>query len=215
MIASLVHPLPMQVLSEVSWDSVLLLLFEVSVFLFSWEYEGYAWHSRHWRRLQLSFVFIMRAFLNYLIFLLFVTICVVVSLGTELGNQAVTGSQLGFVSLSRYLCDTCVFSTSPEISGRCEQRTAIIFSPNRSSGGCFALGARAGGGGMDMLGWRTGSWLFLHVGGALSKVSAWALREVRAARGCPTFLGWHHFSMCPRRAAKRNLRTSQSRVWSK
>lgn len=157
----------------------------------------------------------MRAFLNYLIFLLFVTICVVVSLGTELGNQAVTGSQLGCVSLSRYLCDTCVFSTSPEISGRCEQRTAIIFSPNRSSGGCFALGARAGGGGMDMLGWRTGSWLFLHVGGALSKVSAWALREVRAARGCPTFLGWHHFSMCPRRAAKRNLRTSQSRVWSK
>lgn len=94
----------------------------------------------------MSFVFIMRAFLNYLIFLLLVTICVVVSLGTELGNQAVTGSQLGCVSLSRYLCDTCVFSTSPEISGRCEQRTAIIFSPNGSSGGCFALGARAGGG---------------------------------------------------------------------
>lgn len=143
----------MHVLSEVSWDSVLLLLFEVSVFLFSWECEGFTWHSRHWRRLQLSFVFIVWAFLNYLIFLLLVTICVVVSLGTELGNQAVTGSQLGCVSLSHYLCDTCVFSTSPEISGRCEQRTAIVlfffFPPTRSSGGCFALGARA----------RIGAWI--------------------------------------------------------
>lgn len=149
----------MHVLSEVSWDSVLLLLFEVSVFLFSWECEGFTWHSRHWRRLQLSFVFIVWAFLNYLIFLLLVTICVVVSLGTELGNQAVTGSQLGCVSLSHYLCDTCVFSTSPEISGRCEQRTAIVlffFSPHQELRRLLCPGGQSTYRGMDMLGWRPG-----------------------------------------------------------
>lgn len=192
-IPSLICAVPFQLL----WDSVLLLFEFLYVFI--------QLRAQWLRMLQHALGKVvmvssqLRAFINFFhsYFVLLFSVHMAVSLGTQLENQAVTGSQCisvfaGHLSLQHF---------KRNVSDRCKLRPAIVPPTPHPPPGVQQVasphewaGAREGGG-MDQRGQEPRcTQVFLPCCGAAdSDGSVWPLGKVRAVQGCPRFFGLASF----------------------